>query len=310
MENIRPSLSEKKSERLSKDKIRAELPYYLLFLPALLLIIGVMVPFYYGVYTSFTNTKLYNPTSQFIWLKNYIDLFTDRVFLNALVITLGYAVMILVIQIPLGLLVAILLDVVTPFRNFFRSILVLPMLIPPIVAGLMWKTMMQPASGVLNWLLESIGLQPFSWLSDITTALFSIAVIDTWISIPFCGLILLAGLQSVPVEIQEAAKVDGASAWQILLHVQIPSISPYLLLVLLFRVADALKAFELIYPTTRGGPINATRVMNVMAYEEVFRWASMGRAMAIIFVLWLISFTISSYLAKKWQSSASEVKGV
>lgn len=291
-------------------KFQSELPYYLMFLPALLLIIGVMVPFYYGVYLSFTNTKLYMPTTQFVWLQNYIDLFNDRVFVNALLITLAYAGLVIAIQLPLGLLVAKLLDVTTPLRDFFRSILVLPMLIPPIVAGLMWKTMMHPASGVLNWLLGIIGIPPFSWLSNIKTALFSITVIDTWIYIPFTALILLAGLQSVPQEISEAAQVDGASNWQIFRHIQIPSIIPYIFLVLMFRVADALKAFELIYPTTRGGPINATRVMNVMAYEEVFRWSSMGRAMAIIFVLWLISFIVSSYLVRIWQRSSSEVKGV
>ncbi len=281
-----------------------------MFLPALLSIIGVMIPFYYGVYTSFTNSKLYNPIPKFIWFQNYIDLFSDKDFLVSLGITIGYAVMIVAIQIPLGLLVAQLLDQTTPFREIFRSILVMPMLIPPIVAGLMWKTMMNPASGVFNWMLNSIGLPSFTWLSDPKTALFSVALIDTWISIPFVALILLAGLQSIPVEISEAAKVDGANSWQIFKNIQIPNIGPYLMLVLLFRFSDALKAYDLIYPTTRGGPINATRVMNVSAYEEVFKWSSMGRAMAIIFVLWLISYTISTFLAKKWQQSASEVKGM
>ncbi len=299
-----------KNSRVSKYKFSTQTPYYVMFIPALLLIIGVMVPFYYGVYTSFTDSKLYLPDTNFIGLKNYIDLFQDRVFRNAFVITVGYALMIVAIQIPLGLMVAQLLDITTPLRNLFRTILVMPMLIPPIVAGLMWKTMLNPSSGVLNWLLSSVGLPTSPWLSDIKTALFSVAVIDTWISIPFVALILLAGLQSVPTEISEAARVDGANAWQIFRHIQIPNIGPYLILVLLFRFSDALKAYDLIYPTTRGGPINATRVMNVMAYEEVFRWSSMGKAMAIIFILWLISYVVSSYLTKKWQKAASDVKGI
>lgn len=296
--------------RPTRKKLNSETPYYIMFLPALLLIIGVMVPFYYGIYTSFTDAKLYLPETHFIGWQNYIDLITDRVFLNALFITVGYALMIVMIQIPLGLLVAQLLDITTPFRDIFRSVLVMPMLIPPIVAGLMWKTMMNPASGVLNWIITSLGLHSFSWLSDTKTALFSISVVDTWISIPFVALILLAGLQSVPTEISEAARVDGANAWQIFRHIQIPNIGPYILLVLLFRFSDALKAYDLIYPTTRGGPINATRVMNVMAYEEVFRWSSMGKAMAIIFILWLISYVVSSFLTKKWQQAASDVKGI
>lgn len=293
-----------------RKKLNSEAPYYWMFLPALLSIIGVMIPFYYGVYTSFTNSKLYNPNPSFIWFQNYIDLFSDKDFIIALGITVGYALMIVIIQIPLGLLVAQLLDQTTPFREIFRSILVMPMLIPPIVAGLMWKTMMNPASGVFNWMLNSIGLPSFTFLAHTKTALFSVALIDTWISIPFVALILLAGLQSVPIEITEAALVDGASAWQIFRKIQVPNIGPYLMLVLLFRFSDALKAYDLIYPTTRGGPINATRVMNVMAYEEVFKWSSMGMAMAIIFILWIISYVVSTYLSKKWQQSANEVKGM
>lgn len=310
MEITQTSTRGAKDGHLTRKKFSAEMPYYLMFLPALLLIIGVMVPFYYGVYTSFTDAKLYMPETHFIGLRNYIDLFKDRVFINALMITVSYAAMIVAIQIPLGLLVSQLLDVATPFQNLFRSILVTPMLIPPIVAGLMWKTMMNPAGGVLNWIVTSLGLPAFSWLSDTKTALFSISIIDTWISIPFVALILLAGLQSVPTEISEAARVDGANGWQIFRYIQIPNIGPYILLVLLFRFSDALKAYDLIYPTTRGGPINATRVMNVMAYEEVFRWSSMGKAMAIIFILWLISYLVSSFLTRKWQRAASDVKGI
>lgn len=288
----------------------SETAYYWMFLPALLSIIGVMIPFYYGVYTSLTNSKLYNPNPSFIGLQNYIALFSDGDFRSSLGITVGYALMIVLIQIPLGLLVAQLLDQTSPFREIFRGILVMPMLVPPIVAGLMWKTMMNPASGVFNWMLNSIGLPSFTWLADPKTALFSVALIDTWISIPFVALILLAGLQSIPVEIAEAARVDGANSWQIFRDIQVPNIGPYLLLVLLFRFSDALKAYDLIYPTTRGGPINATRVMNVSAYEEVFKWSSMGTAMAIIFILWLISYIVSTYLAKKWQQAASNVKGM
>lgn len=307
---VNHSLLGVKNSKRTKKRVSSNIHYYIMFLPALLLIIGVMVPFYYGVYTSFTDNKLYVPTAQFIGLQNYINLFKDDVFQNALLITVGYAVMIVVIQIPLGLLVAQLLDIATPFRNLFRSVLVTPMLIPPIVAGLMWKTMMNPAGGVLNWFITSLGLPAFTWLSHTRTALFSISVIDTWISIPFVALILLAGLQSVPTEITEAAKVDGANGWQVFRYIQIPNLGPYILLVLLFRFSDALKAYDLIYPTTRGGPINATRVMNIMAYEEVFRWSNMGKAMAIIFILWLISYFVSSFLSKKWQNAAGEVKGV
>ncbi len=179
-----------------------------------------------------------------------------------------------------------------------------PLLLPPIVAALMWKTMMQPASGVLNYLLSLVGLGPFPWLTSTQTALLSVVLIDTWVYMPFAALILLAGLQSVPEESVEAALVDGASGWAVFRYIKVPWILPYILLVTLFRAADALKTFDLIYPTTRGGPLDSTRVLHVMAYEEVFRWASLGKAMAIVMVLWLISYAVSFLLMNRWQRQA------
>ncbi|MEQ8701143.1 MAG: sugar ABC transporter permease, partial [Bauldia litoralis] len=166
--------------------------------------------------------------------------------------------------------------------------------------GLMWKTMMQPQSGVLNWLLQSVGLPPFSWLTDPATAMISVVLIDTWVFTPFAVIILLAGLQSVPTDIEEAARVDGANAWQVFRLIRLPWLLPYIVLVALFRVADSLKALEIIYATTRGGPLNATRTLHIMAYEEAYRWSSLGKAMAIVFVLWVICYLISGLLLGFW----------
>ena len=281
-----------------------------MFLPALLLLIGILYPFVLGVGTSLTNGKLYaQANDQFIGLQNYVDLFANRVFLQSIFNTFAYVLMVLVIQIPLGMAVALLLDIASPVRSAMRSSLVLPLLIPPVVAGLMWKTMMQPTSGILNWFLQLVGLPPFAWLTDTQTALFSVVIIDTWLYMPFAALILLAGLQSVPVDMVEAARVDGASHWAIFRYLQLPWMVPYALLVMLFRAADALKTFELIYPTTRGGPLNATRVMHIMAYEEAFRWANIGRAMAVVFILWFIAYVVSTILVRIWQKRAEDIQG-
>ena len=284
--------------------------YYLMFLPALLLLIGILYPFVLGIGTSLTNGKLYaQANDQFIGLQNYINLFANRVFLQSIFNTLAYVLMVIAIQIPLGMAVALLLDNATPVRSVMRGSLVLPLLIPPVVAGLMWKTMMQPTSGILNWFLQQFGVPPFAWLTDTQTALFSVVIIDTWLYMPFAALILLAGLQSVPVDMTEAARVDGASHWAIFRYLQLPWMVPYALLVMLFRAADAIKSFELIYPTTRGGPLNATRVMHIMAYEEAFRWANIGRAMAVVFILWLIAYVVSTILVRIWQKRAEDIQG-
>src|SRR5690606_29506763 len=114
-------------------------------------------------------------------------------------------------QLPLAILAALLLDIPSRIRGFMRSVLVFPLLIPPIVSSLMWKTMMQPNSGVLNYLLSKFGIGPFPWLTSVDTALFSLVMIDTWVYLPFITIILLSGLQSLPQDILEAAQVDGAS---------------------------------------------------------------------------------------------------
>ena len=272
-----------------------------MLVPALVILFSSLYPFLQGILTSLTNRKLYLQTEDFIGLGNFETLIHTPLFWTALGNTLIYAVLVVVIQIPLGLGFALLLDVPSRVRSFFRTTVVLPLLVPPVVAGLMWKTMMQPQSGVLNWLLQAVGLPPFSWLTDPSTALISVVLIDAWVFTPFAVIIFMAGLQSVPPEIEEAGRVDGANAWQIFRLIRLPWLVPYIVLVALFRVADSLKQLEIIYATTRGGPLNATRTLHIMAYEEAYRWSNLGRAMAIVFVLWLICYLISGLLLALWQ---------
>lgn len=275
--------------------------FWALLAPALILLLLSLYPFLTGLYTSLTNQKLYVPATSFIGLGNFIRLFQTPLFWTALGNTLTYSILAIALQLPLGLAFALLLDMPGKVQSFFRSVLVLPLLIPPVVAGLMWKTMMQPQSGVLNWLLGAIGIDPLPWLANPATAMISVVIIDTWLFAPLAAIILLAGLQSISVELVEAARVDGASAWQIVRRIKLPLLGPYVLLVALFRVSDSLKALEIIYATTRGGPLNATRTLHVMAYEEAYRWSNLGRAMAIVFILWLLCYTISGTLLALWQ---------
>jgi multiple sugar transport system permease protein len=271
--------------------------------PVIIFLILILIPFFLGIWTSLTDAKLYQSAVKFIGFGNYIQLFNDHSFRQSIVTTLEFTVLALLIQIPLGLGVAFLLDIPTRLQRFWRIMLVVPLLVPPVVAGLMWKTMMHPTSGVLNWLLGLLGFNGFPWLSSTSTALFSVVLIDTWIYMPFAALILLSGLQSVPVELVESANMDGANQFHKFRYLYLPWLSPYLLLVLIFRLADSLKVFDIIYQTSRGGPLNATRVLNIKAYEEAIRWSNTGRSMAIIMVLWVISFIASNYLVSKWYKS-------
>lgn len=281
--------------------------YTLMLLPALLLLIGIMIPFADGVWTSLTDEKSYTGAPNFVWFANYVDLLTDPKFLQSLGRTVFYAAAVLAIQLPLSIGVAVLLARSSVGSWIGRRTLVLPLLIPPIVAGLMWKTMMQPSSGVLNWLLGLIGVGPLPWLTDTGSALASVMLIDTWVFMPFSALIILAGLQSLPQELIEAARVDGASAWRMFQHISLPWIAPYIVLVSIFRVADSLKQFDLIWPVTRGGPLDATRLLHVLGYEEAFRFSSPAMAMTIIFILWIMVYGVSFLLLRLWRRTINAV---
>jgi multiple sugar transport system permease protein len=295
------SYSQKSALTAREDLIRKAM-----LMPAVLLLTGIMVPFLIGVFTSMTNKKLYSAKFSFVFLSNYLNNFSDPVFRESLTNTLLYVFLVILFQIPLGILAALLLDIPSRSKALMRTLLVFPLLIPPIVSSLMWKTMMQPTSGVLNYLLSLIGASPFSWLTSTRTSLLSLTIIDTWVYLPFTTIILLAGLQSLPQDILEASQVDGAGALRIFFEIKMPWMYPSVLLVLLFRVCDSLKAFELIYSTTRGGPMNSSRTLNIMAYEEAFRWSSSGKAMSVVFTLWILAFIASTFLMRKWNESGIE----
>ncbi len=305
---LRPSGTNPDQVRAGRGAQRsAQRTYTLMLLPALLLLIGIMIPFADGVWTSLTDEKSYTGTPNFIGLGNYIEMLTDSGFLASLGRTIFYAAAVLAIQLPLSIAIAVLLARSSLGSWIGRRTLVLPLLIPPIVAGLMWKTMMQPSSGVLNWMLGWFGVEPLPWLTDTSSALVSVMLIDTWVFTPFSALIILAGLQSLPTELLEAAKVDGANAWSMFQHISLPWIAPYIVLVSIFRVADSLKQFDLIWPVTRGGPLDSTRLLHVLGYEEAFRFSSPAAAMTIIFILWIIVYAVSFLLLRLWRRTINAV---
>jgi multiple sugar transport system permease protein len=279
----------------------------LMILPAVLALAGIMYPFLIGVLTSLTDKKLYSQTVKLVFFQNYISNVMNPVFRVSFLNTLLFTLLAILLQSPLGIGVALILDTKTRILGFLRSILVFPLLIPPIVSGLMWKTMMQPTSGVLGFFLKALGIGSFPFITDIKTVLFSLVIVDTWIYLPFTAIVLLSGLQSLPPDMLEAAQVDGASHIRVFFSIKIPWLKSCILLAMLFRVCDSLKAFDIIYAMTRGGPLNASRTLNIMAYEEAFRWSNTGQALSVIFTLWIIAYLVSSFLIKKWNTSAIEV---
>lgn len=280
---------------------------WVMLAPSLLLVVAIAIPFMQGVVTSFTNEKSYIQHVQFVGFDNYVALFGDKQFLTGLGVTVLYLVLVLAIQLPLSVGAALLLERSSVVQKIGQSLLVLPLLIPLVVVGLIWKMMMQPETGVIDYLLSHVGGGTLPWLTSPNSALISVIVIDTWAFLPFSTLILLAGLQSLPQEMREAALVDGAGWWAMLRRINLPWLAPYLILVALFRTADSLKMFDLIWPVTHGGPLDSTRLLHVQVYEEAFRFSSPARAMAIVVILWVLISLISLVLMRMWRRSINTV---
>lgn len=266
---------------------------YLLLLPGIVLSIAILYPFLTGVYWSFTRYDLTLGTPPvFNGLRNYVRLFTNGEGLHAILITFAIAAAALFLEIVLGFVVALLLMRESFVTSVFRALVILPLLMPPVVATIMWKIMMTP-NGVLNYLLNSLGLPSYGWLGTTFTALPSVVLIDAWIYTPFVILILLAGLQSIPDEVREAARVDGANWWWEMTHMVIPLLRPFFIIVVVFRGIDSLKIFDVIYTATQGGPINATMNLHVQSYFTGIRSLNMGAAMSFLVILWVFCYALA-----------------
>jgi multiple sugar transport system permease protein len=237
--------------------------------PTFLVMLGIFgIPLAFSFYLSFTGWELDQPlfSGRFVGLENYQDLLTDPVFTGSLGITFGYTAAAVAAEMGAGLAIALLLNMDLPRIRIFRTALIIPMMITPIVGALCWKLLLDPSHGVFN---QWIG-QQIVWLGRPDTALAAIWVVSVWQSTPYVMLILLAGLRSLPSEPMEAASIDGATRRQAFWHVTLPLLRPYLLVALLLRTIFEFRAFDNIYAMTGGGPANSTMVLSMLTYLMSF----------------------------------------
>ena len=281
---------------------------YLLLTPGLLLLVGMLYPFCLGLYYSFTSYFLQYPhLFKFVWLRKYLTLLKEPPFYYSLQFTLGYAAAAVIVQVGLGLLVALLLNRHFLGRGVLRALILMPLMMPPVITALMWKVMMASTkAGILNYVLSAFGIAPVNWLGDVNPSMVSILIIDTWGNLPFVSLILLGGLQSLPYEPYEAALVDGASGWGVFRYITLPLLKPFIILATTFRVMDALRIFDVIYATTVGGPADATMNLHMRAFFFAFQWYQMGMGMAYAMVLLVLVFLASLILMRYWRRAAEQ----
>ena len=276
---------------------------YLIVLPALVLTLPVLIPFIQSIYYSMTTYSLTNPVKNFIWFENYVWLFTDPEFWNSVRVSFVYAGTAVGIELLLGLLIAVLLNQETLLAKIFRPLLLLPLMIAPIIGTLMWKLMMSPEFGVLNYFLSAFGARDFQWASAADSAMFSVVLIDVWMFTPFIALLLLAGLRSMPAPPFEAAMVDGASKWFIFKNLTIPMLMPFIIVAVVFRLIDSLRQFDIIFGLTKGGPGSTLMNFQVSAYTTSFTYTKISDGSALMLINWLIVYIISMFLVKFWRKS-------
>lgn len=232
---------------------------------------------------------------RFVGMTNYARLFRDSDYWIAMKNTLIFVFLAVTLEFLLGFGLALLLHQVLPFRDVFRSVLLTPMFITPIAVGLMFRFLLNSQLGIVPYLLRTLAGRSVDWFGP-NLALYSIVLIDVWQWTPFMLLLLLAGLESLPREPFEAARVDGASGWQMLRHITLPLMRRIILAAIIIRMLDAFKVFEYVYAITRGGPGDRTEVIQYHIYRVGFRFFRMGEAAAMAYTLVLITLLLTMVL--------------
>jgi multiple sugar transport system permease protein len=272
--------------------------FLVLLSPALVVLTLVTIlPFVFLICTGLTPLNLARPATWWDFSRpqgNFADLLADGRLLNSLGVQLRLSVFTVGFQFLLGLGTAGLLNSRFRFLEVIRALFVIPMVLPPIVVAIMWKVLFTPDISILNWILGLLGLPQPAWLAEPSLALPAIIIADVWEWFPFTMLMLLAALQMMPSEPLEAARIDGASVWQVFLHIVLPLLRPAIVVTVLFRLIESVKAFPLIFVMTGGGPGTVTEATNYYAFLQGFNYSMIGFSAAISVVV-LVSTLVVSY---------------
>ena len=290
---------------------RRERVFVVLLGPALIVLALVtLAPFAFLILTSLTPLNLAKPATWWDFhrpLTNFVDLPQDGRFLNSLGVQLRLSAFTVLGQLLLGLGAALLLNRRSRVLEAIRALFIIPMVLPPIVVAIIWKVLFTPDISVLNWVLGLAHLPQPAWLAEPRLALPAIVVADVWEWFPFTLLMLLAALQMMPAEPIEAARIDGAGTWQVFRHVVLPLLRPAIVVTVLFRLIESVKAFPLIFIMTGGGPGTVTEATNYYAFLQGFTYSLLGFSAAISVVVLAGTFLLS-YVIVRWVGTQVDVE--
>ena len=270
-----------------------------LFGPALVLLLVITTaPLVYLVWNSLHRMDMSMPwLSGFAGLANYAKMGADPRFWNSLVLTVIYTGSTVVLQILVGLSLALLVLQIPRGQALLRLAAIVPIVLAPVVVGLFWRTLvLAPDVGLVDMVTRALGLGSHNWLGDPQLALISVIAIHTWQWTPFAFLVLLATLSTLPPDVYEAARLDRAGAWQRFFHITLPLIRPAIVMVVILRMMTALSAFAAIFAATGGGPGSATEILNLYAYRTSFTELNLGYGASLAMVLLAITFVISWFM--------------
>ena len=264
-------------------------------LPALIFMLAMIaVPITMTLVFSLNEWNLLMGTGmKFNWGKNYMDVLSGSEFWQSLAITVYYTTLATVAEMLLGIAIALVLNQNFRGKNVVKTIVLLPYMMAPIAVGLMWMLFYEPSSGLLNYIFTSVGLPRSAFVSAKQTVIPSIAAAETWQMTPMVVIVCLAGLSSLPLDPIEAAKVDGATPIQTFFQVTLPLMTQTLFSIGLLRFIDVFKSFDLIYAMTKGGPANASRTLNLFAYETAFSYYKFGTSSTMLMILFVIVLLLS-----------------
>ena len=247
---------------------------------------------------------------RFIWFGNFVSLFRSSSFWHTVYVSLAYTVLTVGVELLLGLGIALLLWRRSLITNLLSVLLILPLMVAPAIAALMWKLMTNSNFGVLSYLVSLLGFHDFRWGASPNTALFTVVLVDVWVYTPFIAILLLAGLRGLPRQPFEAAELDGVPGTFVFFRILLPMLLPYLLTASLFRMLDSIQQFDIIYAMTQGGPGDTLLVFQVQAYLQAFTFTDVGRSSAILMVLWAITYALTTVFMKNWTRLRERAHGM
>ena len=277
---------------------------WMLMMPGIALLAAVIgFPVIWALNTSLFDYTLIMPGyDNFVGADNYARAFNDGEFIHAAKVTFFFVVAVVLIEFAIGFLVALMLNDTQRGKNIYYLILLCPLLMNPVVVGLIWRMFLHPTLGIVNYLLSTVSLGPVNWLGDAGIAFWTVVMVDIWHQVSFMIVLLLAGLSALPKEPYEAARVDGASALQSFWHITLPLMRPVIVVTLLIRVIFAIKTYDIIYIMTRGGPGVATDLVSYFIYRRAFVGLDLGEACAMAGILLVTVIAITAYLHRSMRA--------